>query len=235
MPSATFLSGPKGVLDPRLNAYRPDLADRALEGIVAAARYADPLPYQCGISSVPVLERPVGEEGSELLQGEHFMLLDSADGWAWGWCAHDHYVGYVAAAALTKAEGPPPTPVHGDAVETARSFLGLPYVWGGRGGAGIDCSGLVQWAMAARGVSAQRDSDMQQETLGRHLTEDEALQRGDIIFFPGHVGLMADAKTLIHATRYHKKTVVEALDVVVARVMRKNDGVGILARKRVEQ
>ncbi len=235
MPSETYLSGPKGPLDPRLNAYRADLADAALKGLVDAPRFVDPIAYSCAFSSIAVLERPVGEEGSELLQGEHFLVLDISDGWAWGWCLHDHYVGYVAAAALQLAKAPPPVTPLGDAVECARSFLGLPYVWGGRGGAGIDCSGLVQRAMAACGVRAQRDSDMQQATLGRFLADDETLKRGDVIFFPGHVAMMADGNNVIHATRYHQKTVEEALDVVVARVMRKNDGVGILARKRGDE
>ncbi len=228
------LSGHSPRFDPRLDAVRDDLADVNLAGRLFTPHYADAVAKQCNLPFAALFQKPGGEQSSELLRGETFMLLDISGGWAWGWTAHDHYVGYLEASVLcepTAAATPAP---EADPLTVARSFLGLPYVWGGRGGAGIDCSGLVQRSVAARGVMAQRDSDMQQKTLGRHLGPDEATQTGDIIFFPGHVGMMINPETLIHATRHHGKTVEEPLAEVVTRVAAKNEGVSIVARKRIE-
>ncbi len=219
--------------DPRDHAYRPDLADEALRGIVAAPRFASPVRHACTRAWTTIHASPAGEPSSELLDAEHFMVLDVHDGWAWGWSAHDHYVGYVEADSLVLTAADRPVAPPGDPLDLARSFLGRAYVWGGRGGAGIDCSGLVQRALAAKGLAAPRDSDMQRAALGRVLRSDEPLCKLDLVFFPGHVGMMADTQTLIHATRFHGKTVEERLADVVERVKAKNEGVAIVARKRV--
>jgi cell wall-associated NlpC family hydrolase len=151
------------------------------------------------------------------------MLLDVTGGWAWGYCAHDHYVGYLVADALGDAGPARAEEPATDAVSAAERFLGMTYLLGGRGGAGIDCSGLVQRSLAAIGVSAPRDSDMQR-ALGETVTGD--LQRGDLISFEGHIGLMLDGDRLIHATAHHGKTAIEPLAEVAARTP-------ILARKRL--
>ncbi|WP_116092044.1 NlpC/P60 family protein [Sphingomonas crusticola] len=122
--------------------------------------------------------------------------------------------------------------VAGDAVAVAESMLGAPYRWGGRGADGIDCSGLVQRALELAGIAAPRDSDMQREQLGEALGEDTALGRGDLVFFPGHVGLMVDAERLIHANAYWMATVIEPLADVVARLAPLHDK-PIIARKRI--
>jgi hypothetical protein len=227
--------------DPRLVAWRPDLADialRGLPGLPVAAHYAEAEGQWCVTKSTPMLHEPGGEQGSELLHGEKFMALfrDAKDDpeWLWGWSEHDHYVGYVHFEWFV--DGPPLDPlpvVTGDPVDIARTFLGMPYVWGGRGAAGIDCSGLIQRSMAAAGIAAQRDSDMQAKTLGRLLSDDEPHQRGDILFFPGHVGIVSAPDTMIHATRAFGCTVEEPLAEAVARIAKKNDGVAIVARRRV--
>jgi cell wall-associated NlpC family hydrolase len=182
-------------LDRRLHAYRPDLADAALAGKLVAAEFRTHTPWHCALPFAATLKTPGGEQGSELLSGETFMVLDVADGWAWGWSAHDHYVGYVEASALANGEGAPLPETATDPVEAAMEHLGKPYVWGGRGGAGIDCSGLVQRGYAATGVALPRDSDMQRAEAGRLLAEDATLKRGDLAFFPGHVGLMTPSST----------------------------------------
>jgi cell wall-associated NlpC family hydrolase len=227
------LSGKSARFDPRVDALRDDLADVTLAGRLFAPHYADAVPKRCAIPFAPMFSKPKGEQSSELLCGETFMLLDISGGWAWGWSEHDHYVGYVEATMLEEASDSGQADAIDDPLTIARSFLGLPYVWGGRGGAGIDCSGLVQRSVAGIGIKAQRDSDMQQATLGDVIPDDQDLRPGDIIFFPGHVGMMVDSETLIHATRYHGKTVEEPLTTVVARVAAKHDGVSILARKRI--
>ena len=205
----------KPPFDLRLIAVRPDLADAAVKGLFVARRFAEPLPARCVVPFTPILLTPGSDKTSELLLGERFNVLDISDGWAWGWCAHDHYVGYIAAAALGEASPHEEFPA-GDTIEAALRFLDMPYLLSGRGGAGIDCSGLVQRAFAAVGVSLPRDSDMQQ-ALGIPLAADNQLLRGDLIGFAGHVGLMMDADLLIHATAHWGRTLVEPLADVTSR------------------
>jgi hypothetical protein len=112
---------------------------------------------------------------------------------------------------LRHLAAPPPTPL-----DVARLFAGAPYVWGGRTPIGVDCSGLVQAALSACGVEAPRDSDQQREALGFEVDFAER-QGGDIIFFPGHVGILVDADTLFHANAYWMATVEEPLADVIAR------------------
>lgn len=104
--------------------------------------------------------------------------------------------------------------IDSDWVEVATRFVGTPYLWGGRTRWGIDCSGLVQVALAAGGIAAPRDSDMQFEQLGQATSEP---RRGDLAFFPGHVGIMIDGEHLLHANAYWMSTVVERLALVAKR------------------
>ena len=91
---------------------------------------------------------------------------------------------------------------------TSEALIGVPYRWGGRSGDGVDCSGLVQMALAAARIAAPRDSD-QQRTLGRPVERGCGLARGDLVFFPGHVGMMVDGERLIHANAYWMAVSVE--------------------------
>ena len=118
-----------------------------------------------------------------------------------------------------------------DPVEVASRLIGAPYLWGGRGAGGIDCSGLVQLALAFAGINAPRDSD-QQRALGEAIADGDPLRRGDLVFFPGHVGLMMDADAMIHANAYWMAVTIEPLADVVARLAPENDQ-PILARRRV--
>lgn len=119
-----------------------------------------------------------------------------------------------------------------DHAAVAEGLIDTPYVWGGRTSDGIDCSGLVQLALALTGTSAPRDSDQQQDAIGREIPGGAPLQRGDLVFFPGHVGIMADAETLLHATMHYGKVVAEPLADVVARFAAEHP-TAILARKRI--
>jgi cell wall-associated NlpC family hydrolase len=108
-----------------------------------------------------------------------------------------------------------------DWVAEAEKFLGAPYLWGGRDSLGLDCSGLVQTALAAAGMPAPRDTDMMERALGRALafTDDlEGLERGDLVFWKGHMGVMLDGERLLHANAYHMATTIEPLRAAAARI-----------------
>jgi hypothetical protein len=122
--------------------------------------------------------------------------------------------------------------VEADPVTVAERMLGAPYRWGGRGAEGVDCSGLIQRALELAGIPAPRDSDMQRQ-LGEALPEDTPLRRGDLIFFPGHVGFMLDEARLLHANAYWMSTVIEPLADVVAR-LKPTHAQPIIARKRIQ-
>lgn len=115
-------------------------------------------------------------------------------------------------------------------VEVATRLTGVPYRWGGRSGDGIDCSGLIQLALGFAGISAPRDSDMQAASLGDPITEGTPLRRGDLVFLPGHVGIMADDTHLLHANAYWMRVVTEPLADVLAR---QPEGKGITALRRL--
>ena len=118
-----------------------------------------------------------------------------------------------------------------DAVATAAQLIGAPYLWGGRGAGGVDCSGLVQVALALAGIACPRDSDQQREAIGRELDAGEPLKRGDLVFFPGHVGFMADDTSLLHANAWWMSVTIEPLQHVVDRLLPKYEQ-PVLARRR---
>ncbi|MGL4729815.1 MAG: NlpC/P60 family protein [Bosea sp. (in: a-proteobacteria)] len=114
-----------------------------------------------------------------------------------------------------------------NAVSIAESLIGAPYLWGGKTSLGLDCSGLVQLAHAQCGRGLPRDSDMQEAGVGQALAvtpELSGLMRGDLIFWKGHVGLMRDATTLLHANGHHMLVVSEPLAEAVARIAAKGGG-----------
>ncbi|MBZ6378806.1 hypothetical protein B5C34_10985 [Pacificimonas flava] len=262
--------------DPRLNAYNADVADSALQGRVEARRFAVPVPHRLveGVSEMMRAEPdPAAAAVSELLPGQRFDIVDDNDGWAFGYSAHDHYVGYVRSEFL-RSDAPTRTHriiaplalcfqrpdiksgvtmtlplgaeiaaeqfdenflrhrngtfVHRrhvgaieayapDHMEIAEFFLGTPYKWGGRSRSGIDCSGLVQVALSACGIFVPRDSDLQAAEIGEEIDPAE-LRRGDLVFFPGHVGFMEDETRLLHANAHWMTTLIEPLDDVVRRL-----------------
>jgi cell wall-associated NlpC family hydrolase len=129
--------------------------------------------------------------------------------------------------AVTRSGGFVPAPhlapldfVEPDFVAVAERFLGVPYLWGGKTTLGLDCSGLVQVALTATGMACPRDSDMQERALGAALpgVGKQSLQRGDLIFWEGHVAIVRDRTTLIHANAFHMAVAIEPIAEALARI-----------------
>ncbi len=129
-----------------------------------------------------------------------------------------------------------------DYVATALRFLGTPYYWGGRSSVGLDCSTLVQLSLACAGLPIRRDSYQQEATAGEALNGlpgEIALQRGDLVFSPGHVAIvldagMLDAARIVHANAFTMTVAIEDLAALEGRVQAETGG-GFTAVRRIPQ
>lgn len=267
------------MIERRLNAFRPDLAEKSLEGKVDALRFVDGTPARVIAPTAAMRPKPELNSGidTELLFGEPVSVLDRSHGWAWVKSGIDDYVGYVEETALGLA-GPAPShwvtsvrtfvypgpdmkfpavralsmgsrltvageaetrgtqyllvgggaviakhvapvdvAVSDDYVAVASRFLESPYLWGGRSGFGLDCSGLVQLSMMMAGRKVLRDTDMQRASIGTEIGRDE-LRRGDLVFWKGHVAIMTDAETMIHASGFTMDVSHEGLEAAIRRI-----------------
>jgi len=265
--------------DPRLHAYRPDLADETLRSRVEAARYVAGEPWHVHVGVLPLRTARSLEShlGSQLLFGESVRVFEISEGWAWLQNDADGYVGYAEASGLApghartshrvavlrtylyaepdlkapvrdllsmnapvaaaETNGPFVSLVDGgwvwaghlvpdgtfetDHAAVAQRFKGTPYLWGGRSSVGLDCSALVQMALVRCGGQTPRDSDMQARSVGSSVPfhgDQSALRRGDLVFWPGHVGIWAEPERFVHANASHMMTVVEPFEAAVRRI-----------------
>ena len=286
-------------LDPRLHAYRSDLAAESLRGRVDAPRYAAGHPAQVvrGVADLRRRPEPSAPLDTQLLSAALVTVYDEVGGWAWVQNRADGYVGYVEAAALDRTVVPathavrvlrtflypepnlkaPPLDcltmtgglavvggrdrfcevrlagdrggwvygahlaaageVEPDYLATALRFLGAPYLWGGKSSLGLDCSGLIQVAVARAGLACPRDTDHQAAGLGEAVPwrpGKTRLRRGDIVYFPGHVAIALDAETVVNANAHAMLVSVEPLAELEARVKAESGGTGITGVRRVD-
>lgn len=133
-------------------------------------------------------------------------------------------VGFVPKGHLRGLERP-----FSDPATVAQLHFGVPYLWGGNSTCGIDCSGLIAAALRACDIACPADSDMQQQVLGEPIEGDH--QRGDLLFWQGHVGMMVDSETLIHANAHHMATTYEPVERANLRIAAQGGG-PVIARAR---
>ncbi len=119
-----------------------------------------------------------------------------------------------------------------DFVAVAEQFLHTPYLWGGKSAHGIDCSGLVQTSLHACGMACPRDADMQEAELGSPLLINniDSVKRGDLIFWAGHVGIMQNETTLLHASGHQMLVVSEPLAIANERTKAKGKDITRIKR-----
>jgi cell wall-associated NlpC family hydrolase len=239
--------------DRRITAARPDRAALSLKGQIEAPLYVEGVRKIVFDGSADMRREPYPDAplDTEALHGEIFIEYECDDeGWSWGQLERDSYVGFVPSKALTRSRVSivdykdqfaithrghclfadhlkPIEHLEKDFVSVAERFLGIPYYWGGKTSLGLDCSGLLQVALDAAGLSAPRDSDMQEKQVGQSLPVNDSLsqlKRGDLIFWKGHVGIMRDAETLLHASGHHMLVVSEPLRQAMDRIAAKGAG-----------
>ena len=125
--------------------------------------------------------------------------------------------GYVPVLHLA-----PVATTEADFVAVAERFLGIPYLWGGKTSLGLDCSGLLQIALASCGITCPRDSDMQEHALGHALSaphDPGQWRRGDLVFWKGHVAIVRDEVTLMDANASrHMAVAAEATASAIPRI-----------------
>ncbi len=152
-------------------------------------------------------------------QYQRFSLLSTG-----GWLYSDHLM---------------PVDAHEpDFVTTALRFLDMPYLWGGKGNLGIDCSGLVQVSLVRSGRACPRDTYMQAKTVGMEIPGEDgkfSMRRGDLIYWPGHVAIVLDQDTVVHASGHHMLVTIEPWRNVDERVRIETGGRGIDVLRRLPQ
>jgi cell wall-associated NlpC family hydrolase len=123
-----------------------------------------------------------------------------------------------------------------DFVAVAERFVGVPYLWGGKTALGLDCSGLVQIALTVCGAACPRDSDMQEAALGMPVAAAAGycdLQRGDLVFWKGHVAIVRDSGSLLHANAFHMAVAIEPIADAITRI--RNSGSEITSVRRIHR
>jgi hypothetical protein len=157
-----------------------------------------------------VQHRPINNDREDVLQAD-------------GWLAAHFPTGHIPQNRYIKrAQLAPLEHMQSDPAAVAMLFQHVPYLWGGDSTFGIDCSGLVQQCLMACGITCPRDSDMQEAHFPHIGPADR--KRGDLVFWKGHVGMLLDPATLIHANAYHMAVTIEPLEQAIERIGQKEFG-----------
>lgn len=235
----------------RAEAYRPTRAMRLRVPVADIHAQAD----------------PASERLDQLLFGEAFDVLEDHDGRAWGQARRDGVVGWVDLSVLTPGTLRPTHSVSAvdadlplnalvtdpsepdlrlrpigdferDPVTVAERLVGTPHALGARSSIATDCSGLIQQALLACGLSGARRAHEQAE-IGHAIDRRDA-RRGDLVIWlslaerqswTGHSAIVLDEARVIHATGFHGAVVIEALTEADARCL--SDGFDPAVFRRV--
>lgn len=96
-------------------------------------------------------------------------------------------------------------------VETALTYLGTQYRWGGKSPLGIDCSGLCSISYLINGIVIYRDSQIKEEFGMRRISKEE-MKKGDLLYYPGHVAMYIGNDKYVHSTGKSSGVVINSLN-----------------------
>ena len=191
---------------------------------------AAPATHRLGSASTYVLSAPDVKSAPlmRLSMGARLSLEGSHDGW------HEIRLSGGNTGWIPESSACPLTTSEDDFVTVAERFLGAPYLWGGRSAAGLDCSALVQLALQAAGVTCPRNSGDQYEWAksreGSETVDRRDTRRGDLIFWPGHVGMCTGSQTFLHANAHHHAVATEATPDALDRIDAASHAAGHILR-----
>ena len=184
------------------DGYVGFVAEDDLAALGEPATHQVAVPRTYAFAEPNIKARPVGLYSLNALTAIEATEGRFAKGEGTGWFVAAH----LAPVGVAQA----------DYVAVAQSFLGAPYQWGGRESLGLDCSGLVQQALAACGQAVPRDTDLQFAAFPPIAAEER--RRGDLVFWKGHVAILLDAETILHANAHHMAVTAEPLAEAIARI-----------------
>lgn len=178
----SLFDGYVGYVEDRHVALRPAPATTHFVATMGSYRYAEPDLRLPPIDFLPRHSVVSVAETGVMTRGTEYAGLDGG--------------GFLPLACLS-----PQSPRSLDLIAAAERYLGCAYLWGGKSFLGIDCSALVQNAFRDLGITVWRDADMQRDSIGSAvaIAAIADLERGDLIYIPGHVLIYAGEGAVIHA------------------------------------